>query len=153
MAKDALRIAGDDLNHGSDFMHLSQDIAVVVHMRLLEAGPFLSCALSFDFDFGRRSPRVIRMWERDCGTMVCINVIILAELKAIACLSRSKLSEQQKCYYAGLDDVSSASVLPLATGMALTCSLLSLKRVRPPSARYVIWPRYCFSLTSLCSHN
>ena len=42
---------------------------------------------------------------------------------------------------AGMADVSNASVLPLATGMALTSVLLALKRTCPPSARYVIWPR------------
>ena len=43
---------------------------------------------------------------------------------------------------AGLADISSVTVLPLATGMALTSVLLSLKRLRPPGARYVVWPRY-----------
>lgn len=43
---------------------------------------------------------------------------------------------------AGLADVSSATVLPLATGMALTSVLLSLKSLRPASAQYVLWPRY-----------
>ncbi len=42
---------------------------------------------------------------------------------------------------AGMADISTATVLPLATGMALTSVLLALKRCRPPSARYVIWPR------------
>ena len=42
---------------------------------------------------------------------------------------------------AGMADISNATVLPLATGMALTSVLLALKRCRPPSARYVIWPR------------
>ena len=42
---------------------------------------------------------------------------------------------------AGMSDISAASVLPLATGMALTSVLLSLKQLRPPTAKYVIWPR------------
>eukprot|EP00884_Botryococcus_braunii_P013567 jgi/Botrbrau1/22210/Bobra.168_1s0041.1 len=42
---------------------------------------------------------------------------------------------------AGLKEVSSVTLLPCATGMALTQSLLALKASRPPSARYVLWPR------------
>lgn len=46
---------------------------------------------------------------------------------------------------AGMADLSTASLLPLATGMALTSVLLSLKRLRPSTAKYVVWPR-----SSLC---
>ena len=44
---------------------------------------------------------------------------------------------------AGMQDLSAATVLPLATGMALTATLLAVKRERPAAARYVLWPRYC----------
>ena len=43
---------------------------------------------------------------------------------------------------AGMQDLSAATVLPLATGMALTATLLAVKRERPAAARYVLWPRY-----------
>ena len=42
---------------------------------------------------------------------------------------------------AGYRGLGSVCVLPLATGMALTMSLLALKAARPAAARYVIWPR------------
>ncbi|GAB4820637.1 hypothetical protein N2152v2_007683 [Parachlorella kessleri] len=42
---------------------------------------------------------------------------------------------------AGLQDVGTALVLPLATGMAMTTTLLALRSLVPPSARYVLWPR------------
>lgn len=32
-------------------------------------------------------------------------------------------------------------MVPLATGMALTATLLALRGMRPPTARYVLWPR------------
>ena len=41
---------------------------------------------------------------------------------------------------AGLAEVAEATVLPLATGMALTLTLLALAKQRP-GARYVVWPR------------
>ncbi|CAL8466820.1 g6356 [Coccomyxa elongata] len=41
---------------------------------------------------------------------------------------------------AGMLDVGAVTVLPLATGMALTLTLLALKAKRP-QARYVLWPR------------
>jgi len=43
---------------------------------------------------------------------------------------------------AGLKEASCVTILPLATGMALTSVLLALKRTRPPTARYVIWSRW-----------
>jgi O-phospho-L-seryl-tRNASec:L-selenocysteinyl-tRNA synthase len=42
---------------------------------------------------------------------------------------------------AGLAEVAEATVLPLATGMALTLTLLALVKQRPAGARYVVWPR------------
>jgi O-phospho-L-seryl-tRNASec:L-selenocysteinyl-tRNA synthase len=42
---------------------------------------------------------------------------------------------------AGLAEVAEATVLPLATGMALTLTLLALVKQRPAVARYVVWPR------------
>ena len=39
---------------------------------------------------------------------------------------------------AGLQDVGTALVLPLATGMAMTTTLLALRSLVPPSARWVI---------------
>ena len=42
---------------------------------------------------------------------------------------------------AGLAEVAEATVLPLATGMALTLTLLALAKQRPSGARYVVWPR------------
>ncbi|KAK9810417.1 hypothetical protein WJX72_010391 [[Myrmecia] bisecta] len=42
---------------------------------------------------------------------------------------------------AGFEDLGAVTVLPLATGMALTVTLLALKATRPAGARYVIWPR------------
>ncbi|CAI5463519.1 unnamed protein product [Closterium sp. Yama58-4] len=41
---------------------------------------------------------------------------------------------------AGLKDISAVTVLPVATGMALTLALLALKASRP-SAQYVLWSR------------
>ncbi|CAI5490144.1 unnamed protein product [Closterium sp. Naga37s-1] len=41
---------------------------------------------------------------------------------------------------AGLKDISAVTVLPVATGMALTLSLLALKASRP-AAQYVLWSR------------
>ncbi|CAI7858154.1 unnamed protein product, partial [Closterium sp. NIES-54] len=41
---------------------------------------------------------------------------------------------------AGLKDISAATVLPVATGMALTLTLLALKASRP-AAQYVLWSR------------
>ena len=32
-------------------------------------------------------------------------------------------------------------VVPMATGMAMTLCLLALRRVRPPTAKYVLWSR------------
>ncbi|KAK9831899.1 hypothetical protein WJX81_006837 [Elliptochloris bilobata] len=42
---------------------------------------------------------------------------------------------------AGLADLGASTVLPLATGMALTLTLLALRPLRPAGARYVLWPR------------
>lgn len=42
---------------------------------------------------------------------------------------------------AGMSDLTAATVLPLATGMALTSTLLAIKRTRPSSIQYVLWPR------------
>ncbi|PRW56294.1 O-phosphoseryl-tRNA(Sec) selenium transferase [Chlorella sorokiniana] len=42
---------------------------------------------------------------------------------------------------AGMKEVGAALVVPLATGMAITSALLALRGMRPPSARYVLWPR------------
>mmetsp|Transcript_38719 Transcript_38719/g.86114 ORF Transcript_38719/g.86114 Transcript_38719/m.86114 type:complete len:580 (+) Transcript_38719:110-1849(+) len=43
--------------------------------------------------------------------------------------------------HAGLHDLGPVTVLPLATGMAMTVSLLALRPSRPPAARYVLWSR------------
>jgi hypothetical protein len=40
-----------------------------------------------------------------------------------------------------MHEVGKALVVPLATGMALTATLLALRGMRPPTARYVLWPR------------
>lgn len=40
-----------------------------------------------------------------------------------------------------LQDLGAVTVLPLATGMAMTMTLLTLRQSRPPGARYVIWSR------------
>lgn len=42
---------------------------------------------------------------------------------------------------AGMADLGPVLTLPLATGMALTSTLLALRTCRPVGARYVIWPR------------
>jgi hypothetical protein len=42
---------------------------------------------------------------------------------------------------AGLVEAAEATVLPLATGMALTLTLLALVKQRPAGARFVVWPR------------
>lgn len=42
---------------------------------------------------------------------------------------------------AGLTNLGACTVLPLATGMALTMALLALRDLRPPTARYVVWSR------------
>lgn len=42
---------------------------------------------------------------------------------------------------AGMPDVGAVTVLPVATGMAITLTLLALKATRPNTARYVLWPR------------
>ena len=42
---------------------------------------------------------------------------------------------------AGMLDVSTVTVLPLATGMAITLTLLAMKAARPKAAKYVLWPR------------
>eukprot|EP00803_Ostreobium_quekettii_P004682 evm.model.scf_690.1 EVM.evm.TU.scf_690.1 scf_690:1172-7451(+) len=41
---------------------------------------------------------------------------------------------------AGLQDIGAVSLLPLATGMALTMTFLALKAQRPEEAVYVVWP-------------
>eukprot|EP00898_Chlorokybus_atmophyticus_P008630 jgi/Chlat1/8769/Chrsp90S09246 len=41
---------------------------------------------------------------------------------------------------AGFGDIGSVTVLPVATGMAITLCLLALKQLRP-APRYVLWPR------------
>eukprot|EP00897_Mesotaenium_endlicherianum_P007645 jgi/Mesen1/6909/ME000354S06097 len=51
------------------------------------------------------------------------------------CLAKDALT------HAGLLDVGSVSVLPVATGMALTLTLTALRQSRPSSARFVLWPR------------
>lgn len=42
---------------------------------------------------------------------------------------------------AGLEGASSPIILPLATGMAITMSLLALRHVCPSTAKYILWPR------------
>ena len=42
---------------------------------------------------------------------------------------------------AGMLDVKAVTVLPVATGMAITLTLLAMKAARPKAARYVLWPR------------
>lgn len=42
---------------------------------------------------------------------------------------------------AGMLDVKAVTVLPVATGMAITLTLLAMKSQRPKTARYVLWPR------------
>lgn len=42
---------------------------------------------------------------------------------------------------AGMAEVGPVLVLPLSTGMAITATLLALRSMRPPQARYVLWPR------------
>jgi len=42
---------------------------------------------------------------------------------------------------AGMDGIGSVTVVPLATGMALTATLLALRGQRPSEARYVVWSR------------
>ena len=42
---------------------------------------------------------------------------------------------------AGMLDVKAVTVLPVATGMAITLTLLAMKTARPKTARYVLWPR------------
>ena len=42
---------------------------------------------------------------------------------------------------AGMLDVKAVTVLPVATGMAITLTLLAMKAARPKTARYVLWPR------------
>lgn len=42
---------------------------------------------------------------------------------------------------AGILELGPVLTLPLATGMALTTTLLALRGLRPSTARYVIWPR------------
>ena len=42
---------------------------------------------------------------------------------------------------AGITNAKECIVVPLATGMAITMSLLTLKNKRPSTARYVLWPR------------
>jgi len=42
---------------------------------------------------------------------------------------------------AGMEDLGAATILPMATGMAVTMVLLALRAKRPPTARYVLWPR------------
>lgn len=44
-------------------------------------------------------------------------------------------------HLAGLHRLTACMILPLATGMAMTLSLLSLRGMRPTHARYVLWPR------------
>eukprot|EP00798_Chlamydomonas_sp_ICE-L_P014521 gene14521-20552_t len=42
---------------------------------------------------------------------------------------------------AGMADIGAVTLLPLATGMAITMTLLALRPSRPPSAKYAIWSR------------
>ncbi len=42
---------------------------------------------------------------------------------------------------AGMLEVKSVTVLPVATGMAITLTLLAMKAERPQAAKYVLWPR------------
>eukprot|EP00210_Caulerpa_lentillifera_P009074 g8659.t1 len=65
------------------------------------------------------------------------------------------LLAQDALSIAGLKDLGPVLVLPLATGMALTMTLLAAKQLRPIQARFVIWPRIdqktC--LKCICSAN
>ncbi|KAL3154047.1 hypothetical protein ABBQ32_013593 [Trebouxia sp. C0010 RCD-2024] len=42
---------------------------------------------------------------------------------------------------AGMLEVEAVTVLPVATGMAVTLTLLAMKAARPKTAHYVLWPR------------
>eukprot|EP00873_Tetraselmis_striata_P018425 jgi/Tetstr1/438689/TSEL_027239.t1 len=42
---------------------------------------------------------------------------------------------------AGMGDIGAVSVVPLATGMALTLTIMALRAKRPPGAKYVLWSR------------
>ena len=42
---------------------------------------------------------------------------------------------------AGMGEVKAVTVLPVATGMAITLTLLALKTKRPQTAKFVLWPR------------
>lgn len=42
---------------------------------------------------------------------------------------------------AGLLDIGAVTVLPVATGMALMLALSALMALRPPQAKFVVWPR------------
>jgi O-phospho-L-seryl-tRNASec:L-selenocysteinyl-tRNA synthase len=53
----------------------------------------------------------------------------------------SNVLVQDALQIAGLKEVTAVTVLPCATGMAITLSLLALKASRPANARYVLWPR------------
>ncbi|ESN99143.1 hypothetical protein HELRODRAFT_107172 [Helobdella robusta] len=41
----------------------------------------------------------------------------------------------------GFTSISSAIIIPMATGMTLTFCMMTLKKMRGPSARWVLWPR------------
>jgi O-phospho-L-seryl-tRNASec:L-selenocysteinyl-tRNA synthase len=42
---------------------------------------------------------------------------------------------------AGIQRTAACIVVPLATGMALALTLQAIRTGRPPTARYVVWPR------------
>lgn len=48
---------------------------------------------------------------------------------------------QHALQLAGMLDVKAITVLPVATGMAITLTLLAMKAARPQTAKYVLWPR------------
>lgn len=53
----------------------------------------------------------------------------------------TNLLTKQALSIAGLADISAVTVLPVATGMAITLTLLAVKAARPATATHVLWPR------------
>jgi len=60
---------------------------------------------------------------------------MLDDLPATCCCDELELTA-----FAGVQAVTSAFVVPMATGMTLMLCMLAFKSMRP-DARYVLWPR------------
>lgn len=73
------------------------------------------------------------IWDKLLTTTQAAGSSLLARLTGLLAADALRL--------AGLADLGPVTVLPFATGMAMTMTLLAMRTKRPASAHYVVWPR------------